>query len=407
MKNKHIEGQAATISLPKDVVGNPNVKVLEFGQIVQNVTERVSPELADTNAYVGLEHLNSDSIHLKEWGRPTDVIGEKFLFRKGDVIFGRRRAYQRKLAVAEFDGICSAHAMVLRSVPGVIEPDFLPFFISSDVFMDRAIQISVGSLSPTINWSTIKNETFKLPDVGTQKRLSKILWAIDEITERWVGLQTELQQLSLSLFDYSPSVNDSWVRTPLKDLISFGPQYGINASATKLLKDGIRYLRITDIDDRGCLIHDNAVGVAANSKDIEKCMLHPGDVLFARTGSIGKTFLYLDSHPPCVFAGYLIRFRVKKHLMLPEFLFLFTQTNEFLCWVQKTVRVGVQPNINGKEFMELPVPVPTIKQQSDIVSKVSMLKQVMDASSDLVSKLKVIQKKIINTSMEGASVLRK
>ena len=77
------------------------------------------------------------------------------MFEKGDIIFGRRRAYQRKLGVAEFDGICSAHAMVLRSKPEVVLPEFLPFVMQSDLFMNRAVEISVGSLSPTLIWKTL------------------------------------------------------------------------------------------------------------------------------------------------------------------------------------------------------------------------------------------------------------
>jgi len=74
---------------------------------------RVEPAEAQTDVYVGLEHLNPETLHLRKWGHPSDVTGQKLAFKKGDVIFGRRRAYQRKLAVAEFDGICSAHAMVV------------------------------------------------------------------------------------------------------------------------------------------------------------------------------------------------------------------------------------------------------------------------------------------------------
>ena len=95
---------------------------LRFDEIAESVAERVSPADAESEIYVGLEHLDSDSLRLRRWGTPDDVIGEKLRFRPGDIIFGRRRAYQRKLAVAEFDGICSAHALVVRANPENIEP---------------------------------------------------------------------------------------------------------------------------------------------------------------------------------------------------------------------------------------------------------------------------------------------
>ena len=145
--------------------------MVRFDNIAQNVAVRVNPAEAKTDNYVGLEHLDPESLHLRKWGHPSDVTGQKLTFKKGDVIFGRRRAYQRKLAIAEFDGICSAHAMVLRAKPEVILPEFLPFFLQSDLFMERAIGISVGSLSPTINWKTLKIQEFPLPPLAEQERI--------------------------------------------------------------------------------------------------------------------------------------------------------------------------------------------------------------------------------------------
>jgi hypothetical protein len=121
---------------------------VRFGDAVENVNERVEPADAAEEIYVGLDDLDSGSLHIRRWGKGSDVIGTKLRFRKGDIIFGRRRAYQRKLAVAEVDGICSAHAMVARAKPKVVLPEFLPFLMMSDKFMNRAVDISVGSLAP-------------------------------------------------------------------------------------------------------------------------------------------------------------------------------------------------------------------------------------------------------------------
>jgi type I restriction enzyme S subunit len=123
-----------------------------FDQIAKAISERVDPNNTDLKVYIGLEHIDSDSIHIKRIGTPDDVDGQKLRCYPGNVIFGRRRAYQRKAAIATMDGFCSAHALVLRANPDVIEPKLFPFFLHSDSFMHRAIDISVGSLSPTINW---------------------------------------------------------------------------------------------------------------------------------------------------------------------------------------------------------------------------------------------------------------
>ena len=145
-----------------------------FGDVAVCVNDRIDkPVDAGVERYVGLEHLDSDSLVIRRWGSPAAVTATKLLFRKGDIIFGRRRVYQRKLAVADFDGICSAHALVLRAKSGAVLPQFLPFFMQSDVFMERAKAISVGSLSPTINWRTLASEEFALPPLDEQRRIAE------------------------------------------------------------------------------------------------------------------------------------------------------------------------------------------------------------------------------------------
>jgi restriction endonuclease S subunit len=169
-------------------------KRVRFGDFVENIGERAEPKDAQEEIYVGLEHIDPQSLHIRRWGKGSDVTGTKLRFRKGDIIFGRRRAYQRKLAVAEFDGICSAHAMVVRGKPDMVLPEFLPFLMMSDRFMNRAVEISVGSLSPTINWTTLKLEEFDLPRLDQQRRIAEILWAVDEVKEKWLKAQCKAEE---------------------------------------------------------------------------------------------------------------------------------------------------------------------------------------------------------------------
>lgn len=197
----------------------PGWKMVKFGDIAQNVAVRVDPADAKTDVYVGLEHLDPSTIHLRQWGHPSDVTGQKLAFKKGDVIFGRRRAYQRKLAVAEFDGICSAHAMVVRAKPKMILPEFLPFFLQSDMFMERAIEISVGSLSPTINWKTLQVQEFPLPPLDEQKRIAEILWTADEAVEKWTEAYRQAESaLSSTRSQILQELSQTEVCVSLKDV---------------------------------------------------------------------------------------------------------------------------------------------------------------------------------------------
>lgn len=155
-------------------------KRVAFGDVISSITDRVdNPSEAGVDRYVGLEHLDPGVMTVQRWDSPDKVEAQKLRFQPGDVIFGRRRAYQKKVAKAEFEGICSAHALVLRGRPDFIDPEFLLVFLSSDYFLERAIEISVGSLSPTVNWRDLKVQEFVLPPLDEQKRIADLLWSLE------------------------------------------------------------------------------------------------------------------------------------------------------------------------------------------------------------------------------------
>lgn len=159
-----------------------------FEDIAYNSTEKKKPVEEDKYTYIGLEHLDPQCFEVTRYGSEVAPIGEKLVMKKGDVLFGKRRAYQKKVAIAPFDGIFSAHGMVLRPKEKVIDPKFFPMFIASDYFLNSAIKISVGSLSPTINWSALKELEFELPDLNKQRELAELLWAAEETQQAYKRL---------------------------------------------------------------------------------------------------------------------------------------------------------------------------------------------------------------------------
>lgn len=194
-----------------------NWKTYRFEEIAQKISKTVKPEEAEVDVYVGLEHIDGEDIHIRRKGSPSDVKGGKLRCHPGDVIFGKRRAYQRKAAIVDFEGICSAHAFVFRANPEVIDPDLFPFFLHSDQFMHRMVDISVGGLSPTINWGDLKGQEFRLPPKEDQAKITELLWAMDEVIERVVEAHEKAGKLFLS---YSKSIFSDGVGTnfELKDL---------------------------------------------------------------------------------------------------------------------------------------------------------------------------------------------
>ncbi len=157
-----------------------------------------------------------------------------------------------------------------------------------------------------------------------------------------------------------------WPLASLKLLSTLGPQYGANAPAVVRSGKRPRYVRITDISSDGRLRPDGAV--EADLVDESEFALEEGDLLFARSGNtVGKTYCYSRADGPCVFAGYMIRFRLNRALVEPRFAFFFTQSEPYQRWLDSKRRVAGQPNVNGAEYSSLVLPVPAPREQRRIV----------------------------------------
>ncbi len=176
-------------------------ETVRFDKVAINISERVEPKKTELTTYVGLEHLDADNLKIERTGTPDDVIGTKLKIYMGDIIFGKRRAYLRKVAVSHFDGIASAHSMILRANENNIEKDFLPFFMQSDAFMSRAIQISEGSLSPTIKNKTLAQQEFILPKKEKQKELITVFKQFDVTFGQLKQQKTTLKNLKQKLLN--------------------------------------------------------------------------------------------------------------------------------------------------------------------------------------------------------------
>ena len=191
-----------------------------FDKIAFNSTAKKTPTESDKEHYIGLEHIDSECLEITRWGSDVAPIGEKLIMKKGDVLFGKRRAYQRKLAIAPFDGIFSAHGMVLRPNEEVVDKNYFPFFMSSDLFMERAVQISVGGLSPTINWKDLREQEFPLPSLAEQKVLADKLWAAYRLKESYKKLLVATEEMVKSQFIEMFDFHELNLNSPSKDFES-------------------------------------------------------------------------------------------------------------------------------------------------------------------------------------------
>jgi type I restriction enzyme S subunit len=156
---------------------------VRFESVVENLNETCDPADAGIERFIGLEHLEPGSLHIRTWGNVADGTTFTRRCRPGQVLFGKRRAYQRKVAVAEFNAVVSGDIYVLAAKKDQLLPELLPFICLSKRFFNFAVETSAGSLSPRTNWSHLAQFEFALPPLAQQHRIGELIRALDNTAE--------------------------------------------------------------------------------------------------------------------------------------------------------------------------------------------------------------------------------
>lgn len=158
--------------------------MVAFGDVVQLSKERSQdPEADGFERYVGLEHLEPSNLKVRSWGDISDGVTFTSVFRPGQVLFGKRRAYQRKVAVADFNGVCSGDIYVLEPKGNQLLPELLSFICQSEPFYDYVLSMSQGGLSPRVNWKALAEYEFPLPPPEEQHRIAEALQSSKQLYE--------------------------------------------------------------------------------------------------------------------------------------------------------------------------------------------------------------------------------
>ena len=343
--------------------------IVKFGDIVRDVKINVDRANNPYEHYVAGDHMDSEDLTIHRYGNfETDDVGPAFtrIFKPGQILYGSRRTYLKKVAVADFEGICANTTFVLESKDeSLFDNRILPFIMLSDAFTRWSIAHSKGSTNPYVLFSDLADYEFDLPPIAEQKVLAEKLWAAYRLKESYKKLLAATEEMVKSQFiEMFGTIDEPKVEVKkLIDVVLSSGQYGSNTSATDYQEGKPRYIRITDINDDGSLNDD--IKTAEVIED--KYRLIPGDIVFARTGAtVGKTYMHETGN--AIYAGYLIKYQMNESKMKPAFMKAFTHSKTYYNWVANSQKVGAQPNISAAQYDNMPVLVPQIEKQEEFLA---------------------------------------
>ena len=374
-------------------------KPVRFGDVVENLNETCDPKAVGLDRYIAMEHMEPGSLHIRTWGNVADGTTFNRRCRPGQLLFGKRRAYQRKVAVAEFDAVVSGDIYVFAPNVDRLLPELLPFICLSERFFQHAVGTSAGSLSPRTNWTSLARYEFALPPLDQQHRIAEILWAMDENIQGWSNGSHAAASVRQAVTTDFISKCES-IRTPLGDCLE-EVQYGSSSKAILQPSPGLLpVLRIP-----------NVIGGKVDFADLvwfepladnEKYKLSAGDVLIVRTNGnpdyVGRSAVYDSSRfAGCLFASYLIRLRSKKSKLLPHFLHEMLQSDQIKRDLRKQVKSSAgNYNLNTQGIRGLQIPLPSKEVQKAFLSQLNSVGSIGEQISSHVEAVRGLFSSILN-----------
>lgn len=377
-------------------------KRVRFADVVENCNETCDPAEAGLERFVAMEHLEPGSLHVRSWGDVADGTTFTRRCRPGQVLFGKRRAYQRKVAVAEFEAVVSGDIYVLAPKDTQrLLPELLPFLCLSERFFQHAVGTSAGSLSPRTNWSSLANFEFDLPPLDQQRRIAEILWAVDEVVTTTFHAAEDANTVvdaELNRFLYHSS---NWRVAACRELLAEGPRNGFSPPASPN-SGRVPTLSISAIRG-GKVLPTSSLKYADVQDDcVEQFRLRRDDILVVRGNGnrllCGRAGIVEDFPDGCFYPDLLIRLRFREDALLPEFAVM--QWNERISHtrlLKKAKSSNGISKINGQDIQSHQLVAPPIEEQTEFLRQMREKNSIALGFDRSANDAQTLQSSLINT----------
>ncbi|MBK9096711.1 MAG: restriction endonuclease subunit S [bacterium] len=380
-------------------IDKANWTKVSFGKVVREVrTTSKDPISEGLDRLVGLEHIEPENLHIKNWGMIKDGTTFNRKFVKGQVLFGRRRAYLKKAVVADFNGICSGDITVMEARDGLL-PELLPFIVQNEKFFDYAIKNSAGSLSPRAKFNDLSSYEFLLPPKNQQAKIAEMLWAADEKLESFISLSNKLKQfLEIS------SSNLIWPKnlelSPLLNCADRTLEQFIDGDwieSKDQSEKGIRLIQLADIGVRKFLNKSDRYISEDTFKRLRCFEVLPGDILVARMPEpLGRACIIPNIGQKMITAVDCCIIRVDISGFNPNYILYLLNTKEMLSRVLSLASGTTRTRISKKNLEKILVPLPKLEIQNNIVKELELINESLETTLTEEHNFKLLFSSIIN-----------
>jgi type I restriction enzyme S subunit len=375
-----------------------------FGDVVCNVNETVRDAAAvGIDRVIAMEHMDPGELQIQRWGSPEDGTTFTRRVRPGQTLFAKRRAYQRKVAYADFDAICSGDILTFEADETQLLLEFLPFLVQSNEFFDHALGTSVGSLSPRTNWRDLANFEFDLPPLDEQKRIAVLIWTVEN-HRLALHLEAERAKEVLRL------LRNELINNPAVAMVPAGQAFDIligrqRSPGRAYGQHMTGYLRSANVSD-GRLELDDVLQMDFTPEEQVRFGLEPGDVLVsegsASENAVGANAVWHGNiSGPICFQNTLLRYRAVSGKSIHGFV-------EHWCkWAYQSGAFREAASgtnilhIGAGRASAMPVRLPDISAQRRVVHELSAMEEAVAALTDEVTALTQLRSSILAAIFGG------
>jgi type I restriction enzyme M protein len=377
---------------------------VHFGDVVEILNETESdPEAAGLERFIGLEHLEPSSLHIRWWGNVSDGTTFTRRCRPGQSLFGKRRAYQRKVAVAEFDAVVSGDIYVLAPKDDRLQPELLPFICLSERFFQHAVGTSAGSLSPRTNWSSLANFEFDLPPLDQQQRIAEILWTLDEAHEASAEMQSDLLAAKNAFFDNELQQNTITEPMTLKTLgyVLSGIIAGKSpkASSNPAPSNGFGVLKVSAVGD-GVFCEEENKALLDTSDFVPQLQVEAGMILVTRCNAllsgIGRACFVDRTRPGLMLSDKTLQLVPNEYLIDRDFLLQGLRSEPYRRFVERSANGTEAKNISQDTLRSAPFWVPSLDVQKRVAERLRQLSNSFECVSRNCQALSALKEMLIN-----------